>query len=142
MAGKKLKYLLAACCIIALGIGIYAYKEYNRKTADLANTEALYQTTASVLIDAYSSQEDAANRKYLGKVIQVKGTVVEVTNQQDTVVAIMLGDTAHSSRVSCTVDKNHIAAAKKYTIGNLVSIKGICTGYLMDVELNGCLIVE
>ena len=142
MARKKLKYLLVAFGIIAITIGIYAYKEYNRKSSDLANTEAVDLTTASVLIDAYSSKEDAANKKYLGKVIQVKGTIVELTNQQDTAFTILLGDTAHSSRVSCTLDKNHIAAAKKYAVGNSIIVKGICTGYLMDVELNSCLIVE
>ncbi len=142
MASSKLKYLIVACCIVVIAVGTYAYKEYNRKSPDLANTEAVDHTTASLLIDAYSSNEEAANKKYLGEVILVKGTVVEVSNQQDTAFTILLGDTAQISRVSCTIDRNHIAAAKKYIPGNVVNIKGICTGYLMDIELNRCLIVE
>lgn len=142
MAGKKLKYLLVGFGIILISIGIYAYKEFNRKSPDLVNTEAVDYTTASLLFDAYSNNEDAANKKYLGKVLQVSGTIVEVTNQRDTAFTILLGSSTQSSRVSCTIDKNHIAAAKKYSIGNVVKVKGICTGYLMDVELNRCLIVE
>ncbi len=79
MAGKKLKYLLVACGFIATTLGIYAYKEYNIKSADLANKNAVEHATSSFLIDAYSTQENAANKKYLGKGIQVKGTVVELT---------------------------------------------------------------
>ena len=140
MAEKKIKYLLVVFGIIA--IAIYAYIEYNRKSMDLANTVAVEHITAEVLIDAYSNKEDVANKKYLGKVIEVKGVVVDVKKLQDTTFTILLGDTAHSSRVSCTIDKNHIDAAKKYIVGSIVDIKGICTGYLMDVELNHCLIVE
>lgn len=142
MISKKIKYLLIVFCVSAIALGIYAYVEYNRKSPDLADTKPLENTTASVLIDAYSNEEDAANKKYLGKVIEVSGTVVEVLNLQDTALTVLLGDTVNMSRVSCSFDKNHIAAAKKLVVGNNVSVKGICTGYLMDVELNRCLIVE
>ncbi len=142
MISKKIKYLLIVFCVSAIALGIYAYVEYNRESPDLADTKPLENTTASVLIDAYSNEEDAANKKYLGKVIEVSGTVVEVLNLQDTALTVLLGDTVNMSRVSCSFDKNHIAAAKKLVVGNNVSVKGICTGYLMDVELNRCLIVE
>ena len=142
MVSKKIKYLLFGFFIVAASLGIYGYREYNRKPSDLANTKVLENITANALINAYSIEEDAANKKYLGKVIGVSGTVVEVTNLKDTAYTILLGDTSNMSRVSCTVDKNHITAAKKYTVGSNVKVKGICTGFLMDVELNRCLIVE
>ena len=125
-----------------MALGIYTYTEYNRKSSDLSNTKAIENTTAKALINIYSSEEDAANKKYLGKVIEVSGDILEVTNLQDTAFTILLGDTADMSRVSCTIDKNHITAAKKYNVGSSVKVKGICTGYLMDIELNRCLIVE
>lgn len=142
MAGKKIKYLLAACGLIAITLAVYAYKEYNRKPADLENKNALEHATVSLIVNEYANNEDAANKKYLGKVIQVKGTIMEVTNQHDTAFTILLGDSTLSSGVSCSVDKNHIAAAKKYTAGSIVNVKGICAGFLMDVELNRCLVIE
>jgi hypothetical protein len=142
MLSKKIKYILVGLGVLAIGIGIYAYKEYNRKPSDLADTEAVDQISASVIINAYSINEDDANKKYLGKVIEVSGTVAELSNQQDTAFTILLGDSTNSSRVSCTIDKKHIAAAKKYPIGKVVNVRGICTGYLMDVELNRCFIME
>ena len=142
MKSKNIKYLVIGFCFIAIALGIYTYKEYNRKAPDLSNTKAIENTTAKALIAVYSNEEDAANKKYLGKVIEVSGDILEVTNLQDTAFTILLGDTADISRVSCTIDKNHIADAKKYNIGSSVKVKGICTGYLMDVELNRCLIVE
>lgn len=142
MLSKKIKYILVGFVVLAIAIGIYAYKEYNRKPTDLANKEAVDHLSASAIINAYSTKEDDANKKYLGKVIQVSGTVVELSNQEDTAFTVLLGDSTNMSRVSCTIDKRHIAAAKKYSIGKVVNVRGICTGYLMDVELNRCLIIE
>ena len=142
MKNKKIKYLFIGSCLVVVALGIYTYTEYNRKSSDLSNTKAIENTTAKALINIYSSEEDAANKKYLGKVIEVSGDILEVTNLQDTAFTILLGDTADMSRVSCTIDKNHITAAKKYNVGSSVKVKGICTGYLMDIELNRCLIVE
>ncbi|MEX0636227.1 MAG: hypothetical protein WD135_05615 [Ferruginibacter sp.] len=142
MLTKKIKNIVIAICSIVVAVGIYAYTEYNRKSPDLTNVKAIDYITASALINTYSNEEEMANKKYLGRVIQVNGTVVEVINQQDTAFTIVLGDPSFMSRVSCTMDKNHIVSAKKYDIGNVVNVKGICTGYLMDIELNNCLIVE
>ena len=113
-----------------------------RKPADLTKSDAVEKLAASDLSALYSTYEDSANKKYLGKIIQVTGVITEIENQQDTMLTILLGDTLQLSRVNCLIDKNHIAAAKNNVKGDVVKIKGICTGYLMDVELNRCVIVK
>ena len=83
-----------------------------------------------------------ANHQYLGKTIQVQGTIAEIVKQQDTLANVMIGDEASMHKVSCLLDKQHIGLINQYKAGQQITIKGICTGFLMDIELNRCVIVE
>jgi hypothetical protein len=135
-------YLLAVIFLTVLVLFIYGYTEFTRKPADLTKSDAVESLAASDLCALYSNYEDSANKKYLGKIIEVTGSVIEIENQQDTLLTILLGDTLQPARVSCLIDKKHFAAAKNNILGNKISLKGICTGYLMDVELNRCVVVK
>lgn len=137
-----MRYLLAVVLIAVLIISIYFYTEFTRKPADLNKSDAVEFVTASGLSALYSNYEDSANKKYSGKIIEVSGSVKDIENQQDTLLSIFLGDTLQAARVSCLMDKNSIAAAKRVVRGDLIKVKGICTGYLMDVELNRCVLLK
>jgi len=45
-----------------------------------------------------------------------------------------------STSVSCLMDSSYIKLKKVFTPVAQITIKGICTGYLMDVELNRCVV--
>lgn len=135
-------YLLAFIIVIVAAVCIYGYKEFTRKPADISKSDAVESLTATDLYALYSNYEDSANKKYTGKIIEVTGKVIEIENQQDTLLTFFLGDTLQPGRVSCLIDERHIATAKNNVLGSTISIKGICTGYLMDVELNRCAISE
>ena len=137
-----MRYLLAIVLVTAVALSIYAYKEFMRKPADLNKSDAAEHITASGLYALYNDYEDSANKKYLGKIIEVTGTIVEIENQQDTLLTILMGDTLQTGMVSCLMDKNYMADAKNKVRGDIVKIKGFCTGYLMDVELNRCVLVK
>jgi hypothetical protein len=134
------KFIIAGFLCAAIAVGIYAYKEYNRKPANLQTLKADVSILATQLVNDFTTNEEAANAKYLGKVLLVNGRLIEVQNQNDTLLTLFIGDTTQTSKVSCLMDKVHINNSKKYKQGDSVSIKGICTGYLMDVELNRCVV--
>jgi hypothetical protein len=139
---NKRLYFFAVVLVTIAVLCIYGYKEFTRKPADLTKSDAVESIAASDLCALYSNYEDSANKKYLGKIIEVTGSIVEIENQQDTLLTILLGDTSQPGKVSCLVDKKQIAAAKNNILGDKIKLKGICTGYLMDVELNRCVIVK
>ncbi len=126
--------------IILCSVGIYIYKEYNRKPVSLDDLPAVVNINADTLISQFALNEAEANKKYLGKVISVKGFINKIDNQQDTLLTILLGDSLSSSSVSCLMDTGYIKLKKVFTPGTQITIKGICTGYLMDVELNRCVV--
>ena len=134
------RIVLITLLIILFSAGIYIYKEYNRKPARLNNLPAVVNINADTLISQFALNEAEANKKYLGKVISVKGLINKIDNQQDTLLTILLGNSLLSTSVSCLMDSSYIKLKKVFTPGVQITIKGICTGYLMDVELNRCVV--
>lgn len=139
MTSKK-KYIVVGFIVIIAAGAAYGYREYNRKPADLNNATAVAKMSAANLVAEFNENENAANNKYLGKIIEVTGPVAEVNNEQDTVINILLGSNEALHKVSCRLDSRHFGEAKKYSAGNTVTIKGTCDGFLMDVELSRCVI--
>ncbi|MDB5280158.1 hypothetical protein QWZ08_03690 [Ferruginibacter paludis] len=137
-----LKKIILVVLVIAIPLSFYLYKEYHRKPADLSSVQPAAKLNAGAFLDEYEKDEANANHRYLGKTIQVRGTITEIVKQQDTLANVMIGDTASMHKVSCLLDKHHIGLINQYKAGQQITIKGICTGFLMDVELNRCVIVE
>src|SRR5690606_11014005 len=92
------------------------------------------------LITAFEEDERQANDKYLGKVVEVHGTVTEVIEKQNSFV-LLLGDTTNVSRVSCTLDGEQDSMAYGLRAGDALTLRGICSGRLLDVVLVDCKIV-
>jgi hypothetical protein len=139
---KRKKILLLIALVILLSGGWYAYREYHRKPADLTSLKPVDKMDALKLAALYETDESKANTLYLGKAIDVSGTITDIQNQQDTMINILLGDSDAMHKVSCMMNMNYAAELKNYKPGDAVTIRGICTGYLMDVELNRCVIIN
>jgi hypothetical protein len=135
------KYALVAIIAIIAVAAIYGYKEFNKKPADVTNIKPQVIVSVDSIIAAYENDEGKANAAFLGKTILVNGIVSEMNNQHDTLLNIIMGnDGLHN--VSCLLDNEQLENYKKYSVGKPVSIKGICTGFLADVELNRCVIMN
>ena len=128
--------------LLVAGLFAYAYHEYTRKPADLSDVKSEASIQATALVDLYEKDEQGANKQYLGKAIDVTGLIAEIDNQKDTSVSVLLAGKDEMHRVSCLLNSNQLEKIKKAKTGDLISLRGICTGYLMDVELNRCVIIK
>jgi hypothetical protein len=73
-------------------------------------------------------------------IVVVTGTISSVS--EDSVgISVYLKQRDATSGVICSFDKTTLNRSAVDT-GLLVSIKGICTGYLMDVVMNRCALVH
>ncbi len=138
----SLKKIIIIVLIIAVLLALYFYKEYNRKPADISDVQPVTKVKATIIINQYENDEISANHIYLGKTIQVKGTITEIINQHDTLTNVLIGDTGSMHKVSCLLDRRHTGLINQYKAGQQIIIKGICTGFLLDVELDRCVVVE
>ena len=133
---------MVALIIIVAIAGLYAYKEYNRTAEDLSTVKVEETINTSDFVLAFEKDEAGATKKFAGKTVLVTGKVAEIINQQDTMLNIFLGDETAMSKVSCLMDIRKKETFKNILVGNQISIKGVCTGFLADVEMNRCIIVN
>lgn len=146
MSAKKIIILVAV--VAAAGVGIYAWKEYNRKNEDLSGVKPAHSVQAAALISEFASNDSAANAKYLGKVVLVEGTVKTIDKDEEGKYTVVMGDTADMSAVRCAMDSVHASGATGLTRGQSVKVKGVFTGFKKDetgllgsdVEMNRCVI--
>ncbi len=137
MQSKKKKIAFIAIIAFVL-VACWAYIEYNRAPADASTLAADERVSANVLLSDYEQDEKAANDKYLGKTIIVRGRISSIEKNADTLVTILLGEEDSFNHVSCQLASTAYRELNKYNTNDSVSIKGICIGYLLNVELNRC----
>ena len=143
---KKRTIIGGIAVVIVLAAG-YGWYQYNRTVQGLANVSADFSVNATDLIKEFVSSEDATNKKYLNKILSVKGMVKNVETAQNTIV---LGDTSDMSGVRCVLDSTATSTLGSFQKGALVTIKGAITGFNKDetgllgsdVQLNRCVIAN
>jgi hypothetical protein len=135
---KNMKIVLIVITILALAGAAAGFYLYNLKPKDLGKVKPDFVVTASELQSAFEENETAAVVKYVNKIVEVSGEISSVEPGENNSVNISLKTNSSFSSVICTfpagVDSGKIKA------GSQISIRGECSGYLMDVLLNKCVI--
>ncbi|THU37195.1 hypothetical protein FAM09_19795 [Niastella caeni] len=142
----KKRIIIGGIVVVILITAIYAWYEYNRTVQDLSDVRADYSVNATALINEFVSNEDSANKKYLNRILSVKGMIKSVEAGQGG--TIVLGDTSDMSGVRCVLDSSANTTAGSLQRGAVVTVKGAITGFNKDetgllgsdVQLNRCVI--
>ena len=98
------------------------------------------ETKPEILIADFKENEAKADLLYTGKVIEITGTVKEVSFLNNRNTLILQGKNKDSG-IICDMNNNQIIAIKDITIGETLTIKGICKGFLKDVVMLNCIII-
>jgi len=131
----KKKYIRTILILVAVlfTVGmVYAYMIWNKPQRDVKEETAI-AVHAQALFDAYSSNETQANANYLDKAVAVTGEVTQVQTNQQQQQVLTLKTSDPMFGVQCTMKEPSSA-----TVGSTVTVKGICTGFLMDVVVIDC----
>ena len=133
---KKLKIALIILVVGVLSAVVVWKLVHIKADVSVGSKKADLIIKASALLQKYESNEDSANILYLNKIIAVSGTIDNI-NHNDQGVSIYLKNKEDVSGVMCSFDNSAIdtAIVKR---GQQIKVKGICTGYLMDVVLSKC----
>lgn len=132
------KILLGLLALAILG-GAYGYYEYNRGVESLEDKKADLSISGAELLKAFESNETEANKNYLDKVIELKGKVVKIEKSTEK-NSLYLETGNEMSAVICEMENSQKIDNIKE--GSIVSIKGKCTGFLMDVVLVQCVLIN
>lgn len=123
------KIIIALAVIGAIG-GSIGFYMFNKPLESTMSMKADYSIEPGVLLAAFEEDEAAANTKYLDKVIEVKGQVQKIEKADDKIAVYLETDNLMSSIIFQMEE-----AGVQFEKGEEVTLKGICTGYLMDVVL-------
>ncbi len=144
---KRIKTILLALLVIGLIGGLYAYKEYNRKNVDLTSITPAFVMMDTELINQFTENAISSNKKYLGKVIELNGTIKKVDTDPKGFHTVVIGNPTSMNSVRCSMDSSINKLADNLKVGETLTLRGICTGYNADdlglgsdVILNRCLI--
>jgi hypothetical protein len=122
--------------IIAVLIGLH---EFNLKHPDTSKVKPVFVVTATVLEKEFENNEAVASAKYINKIIEVSGTVASVIHTDSSHINISLKTGSDMSSVICTFADG--GDQSKMRPGEEITLRGECSGYLMDVLLNNCALI-
>jgi hypothetical protein len=135
---KKISIYILIIGLLGIFIG---YKMYNKPHVNVAEKLADIAVTANILLAEFSLDETKANLKYLDKIIAVKGTITNIeSNAEKATISLQTEDDFGS--VVCYLVKDEFKKSAEIKEGQEVVLKGICTGFLMDVILVKCVIMN
>jgi DNA/RNA endonuclease YhcR with UshA esterase domain len=122
--------------ILILGIlgAFIAYKMYNKPHVDVAETAADISIAANTILTEFSTDETTANAKYLDKIVAVKGAISAIKTEKGKGI-ITLKTNDDFGNILCHLSEVSTQKISDLKEGQTITVKGICTGFLMDVVL-------
>ncbi|WP_107037257.1 OB-fold protein [Brumimicrobium mesophilum] len=133
------KYTLFGLLALALVGGGLGYYMFNKKVPTLEKTNPDFVISADDLFNEFENDESKALKKFENKIIEVTGKVISVKNNKFDSNIILVAEMAMIGGVNCSFKYKQENEVKK---GSMVTIKGQCQGFLMDVVLNNCQLIK
>ena len=116
-------------------------KLYNEPLLNVQKSKADIEVLAQNILEDYRKDEVSANKKYVGNLIQIQGKVSKISVEDGNSV-ITLKDINEESSIMCHMSPEENLKALKLKNGDQIVLKGICTGYLMDVIMVRCILIN
>ena len=120
------KTLLGIFAVALLGVGVIWYI-FSEKFSDINEVKADYTVNALDMIHEFEKNDSVANKKYTEKIIVVNGTVSGI-EAADTTINIKMAEPVSGSYIIFAFQQQHSAEAKTINKGDVISIKGSCSG--------------
>lgn len=125
------------CVFGILGVWYYAFYMPTHFKRDVIDEQGV-GISAVDIVKAYQTNEQVANVAYLDKTLEVSGEITEVKKDQTGKTTVELKSNDSFAGVFCTLKTNN----NELKVGQTITIKGICTGFLTDVVLIEAVIVK
>ncbi|HNW50144.1 MAG TPA: hypothetical protein PKH79_03620 [Prolixibacteraceae bacterium] len=133
---KKIFFIVLAA-VVVIGVVALCYV-FRSPSHSVAKEKAAFTLTSDELYAAFEENEATANEKYLGKVIEVTGTVGEVEKAENGQLTVVLTCSNPMGGVRCSFNEKQDEVSGQLTEGSSHTIKGKCSGVLMEVVLDDC----
>jgi len=134
------KVALFFVTFIAIAAILAALYYYNLKATDMTKAKPDFIVTASALQKAFEDDEAKASVTYINKILEVTGKIASVKPAENSVLSISLVTESDLSTVICTFLA--VSDPSVFRVGDEITLRGECSGFLMDVLLNNCALIR
>ena len=137
----KKKLIIAVLLVGVLSfVGVYYFVFYRptHHVRDIASEEAIV-VGAKDIVKEFQTNESASNTKYLNKVAEISGEVIEAKKDQTGKPTVTLKSDDSFSNVFVTLRGDKQLEVKG---GATITIRGVVTGFLSDVVINDGIVVK
>lgn len=135
MLKKKTILWMGILLLLLIGAG-WAWHLYNKPHSSAAGQSTDLSIAADSLYRQYQTDERTADRKYMGKVLAVTGKLTDIQHSGTAEIWILSAQ-PDGGGVNCQLFAG-TKPDREPKQGDVVTIKGRCTGFLMDVNLADC----
>ncbi|MCX8480636.1 MAG: hypothetical protein ORN58_01825 [Sediminibacterium sp.] len=125
---KIILIIVAIATVLACSVYYYVFVYAKNHHRDPINEQGII-VTAEKMVNTFQKNEQEANTLYLNKTVEVTGKVASIIKNQENKTVISLQSQDPFSAVACTLKIEN----NKIYVGQTITIKGICTGFLSDV---------
>jgi len=140
----KIKYALIAVVVIFVIGAAIGLRMFYKPHADINKMKPDYVVEAGSLIGEFEKDENAATVKYREKVLEIKGKLASKNQLSNGTTLFMLEDEMQG--ISCQLDSswvsNNHSSVEFLEPGSLITVKGVCKGYLMEIKVSPATIIS
>ena len=139
---KKIVYISLTLLLVAASTAFFLYtRVYNKPHKDVVGSDAAYTVSAEEILDEFMSHEDNANHRFLDKIVRITGKIQSIETANGMAI-LTLGSGDGPGGVICNMDPSENKRVLELKVGQELEVKGICTGYLLDVVIVRAVIVN
>lgn len=144
---KKILITLSVGILIVIAVALYMF---NKPARDVQATETDFSYNASEIVNEYLTDARKANDKYLdeegnSKVLEITGTVAQITADFDDQKVILLQSSTDKAGVSATFPKETNSHTENIKVGDQITLKGVIRSgarYDDDLEMYENVIID
>jgi len=114
---------------------------YNKPFIDIKKSNPELVISAQEILSDYQADENLANKKYVDNLIQIKGEIADISFDNG-ISIITLKDISGFSSIICHMLPEANLNVLKLKKGNQIVIKGVCTGFLIDIMMVRCVLTN
>ncbi len=97
---------------------------------------------AAILFAEYEKNEKKADKKFIGKIIDIEGQIMGIEKDEAGKGVVILDSGNGMDGIMCTLEDSETKKLATLKEGQKVKIRGKCAGKMMDVVFNKCLLLE
>ncbi len=133
------KILSTAAVILVLFFMVYTH--VNRQQPDTQSFNTKAQLTPNEFISLFDIDNTNQAKEYIDEAIEIEG-VLEKISIRDNKYSLFINSDEKGKYIICEMQTDQIEAVKKIKEGEIVTVKGIFKGVLLDAILLNCIIIN